>query len=83
MLGFALARMEFKGKNIVFAIIISTLILPFEVLAIPLLYLMVKAPWVSFEGNRCNPLTLATSWHPAKNPASNQHHIYRDSRLYL
>lgn len=50
MLGFALARMEFRGKNIVFAVIISTLILPFEVLAIPLLYLMVKAPWVSFEG---------------------------------
>ena len=50
MLGFALARMEFRGKNIVFAVIISTLILPFEVLAIPLLYLMVKAPWVSFDG---------------------------------
>ena len=50
MLGFALARMEFRGKNIVFAVIISTLILPFEVLAIPLLYLMVKAPWISFEG---------------------------------
>jgi multiple sugar transport system permease protein len=50
MLGFALARMEFRGKNIVFAIIISTLILPFEVLAIPLLYMMIKAPWISFEG---------------------------------
>jgi multiple sugar transport system permease protein len=50
MLGFALARMEFRGKNLVFAVIISTLILPFEVLAIPLLYLMVKAPWVSFDG---------------------------------
>lgn len=50
MLGFTLARMEFKGKNILFAIIISTLILPFEVLAIPLLYLMVKAPWISFDG---------------------------------
>jgi len=49
MLGFALARMEFRGKNIVFAVIISTLILPFEVLAIPLLYMMIKAPWISFE----------------------------------
>lgn len=50
MLGFVLARMEFRGKNIVFAVIVSTLILPFEVLAIPLLYLMVKAPWISFDG---------------------------------
>ena len=50
MLGFVLARMEFRGKNIVFVIIISTLILPFGVLAIPLLYLMVKEPWVSFQG---------------------------------
>lgn len=50
MLGFTLARMEFKGKNIVFAVIISTLILPFEVISIPLLYLMVKAPWISFDG---------------------------------
>lgn len=50
MLGFVLARMQFRGRNIVFALIISTLILPFEVIAIPLLYLIVKAPWISFEG---------------------------------
>jgi multiple sugar transport system permease protein len=47
MLGFALARMEFRGKNIVFAIIISTLILPFEVLAIPLHGLALKAVSIS------------------------------------
>jgi multiple sugar transport system permease protein len=50
MMGFALARMSFKGKNTVFAIIISTLILPFEVMAIPLLYLMVNLPVISFSG---------------------------------
>jgi multiple sugar transport system permease protein len=50
MMGFALARMSFKGKNITFAVIISTLILPFEVMAIPLLYLMVNLPVLSFEG---------------------------------
>jgi len=50
MMGFALARMRFKGKNYVFALIISTLILPFEVMAIPLLYLMVNLPVLSFSG---------------------------------
>jgi len=50
MMGFALARMRFKGKNFVFALIISTLILPFEVMAIPLLYLMVNLPVLNFTG---------------------------------
>jgi multiple sugar transport system permease protein len=50
MMGFALARMSFKGKNFIFAVIISTLILPFEVMAIPLLYLMVNLPVLSFSG---------------------------------
>jgi multiple sugar transport system permease protein len=50
MMGFALARMSFKGKNFIFAVVISTLILPFEVMAIPLLYLMVNLPVLSFSG---------------------------------
>ena len=50
MMGFALARIRFKGKNFVFALIISTLILPFEVMAIPLLYLMVNLPVLNFTG---------------------------------
>jgi multiple sugar transport system permease protein len=50
IMGFALARMSFKGKNFIFAVIISTLILPFEVMAIPLLYLMVNLPVLSFSG---------------------------------
>ncbi len=51
MIGFSLARMQFKGKNIIFAVIISTLILPFEVIAIPLLYLVVNLPNISFNGS--------------------------------
>ena len=47
MIGFVLARMRFPGKNMIFAVIISTLILPFEVMAIPLLYLVVNLPNVS------------------------------------
>ena len=49
MIGFVLARMSFPGKNVIFAAIISTLILPFEVMAIPLLYLVVNLPNVSIN----------------------------------
>ena len=51
MISFSLARMQFKGKNIIFAVIISTLILPFEVMAIPLLYLVVNLPNISVDGS--------------------------------
>ena len=51
MIGFSLARMQFKGKNIIFAVIISTLILPFEVMAIPLLYLVVNLPNITVNGS--------------------------------
>ena len=50
MIGFAIAKMEWRGKNFVLAIILALLILPFDVLAIPMLYLMAKLPWISFSG---------------------------------
>ncbi len=34
--GFALARIDFKGKNIIFILILSTMIVPFQMLMIPL-----------------------------------------------
>ncbi len=49
-IAFAIARMKWKGKNFVMAIILATLILPFEVIAIPLLYICAKIPSISFTG---------------------------------
>lgn len=50
MAGFALARMRFKGQQVVLSVIIATLILPFETIAIPLLMVVSKLPWLSPAG---------------------------------
>lgn len=50
MAGFALARMRFKGQQVVLSVIIATLILPFETIAIPLLMVVSKLPWLGPAG---------------------------------
>lgn len=50
MLGFALARIEWRGRGLVMAVVLAMLILPFDVLAIPTLFLVAKLPWLSFDG---------------------------------
>jgi multiple sugar transport system permease protein len=50
MAGFALACMRWKGKEILLSVIIATLILPFETIAIPLLMVVSKLPWIGLEG---------------------------------
>lgn len=46
MVGYALTHLEFKGKNIVFYVIIFTMTLPFQITLIPQYVLMVKFTWV-------------------------------------
>lgn len=48
MAGFALAVPRWAGKNVVLSVIIATLIVPFETIAIPLLLIVSKLPWISF-----------------------------------
>lgn len=36
--GYALARLKFRGKNFIILLIISTLIIPFQVLVIPIFF---------------------------------------------
>jgi multiple sugar transport system permease protein len=50
MAGFALASMRWKGQQIVLSVIIATLILPFETIAIPLLMVVSKLPWIGADG---------------------------------
>ena len=52
MIAYALARLRFKGKNILLSTIIALIIIPFEAVAVPLLIIVSKLPW--FGG--------ATSW---------------------
>lgn len=58
MLGFALARIEWRGRGLVMATVLAMLILPFDVLAIPTLFLVAKLPWLSFDGG----LHLVQGW---------------------
>jgi multiple sugar transport system permease protein len=47
---FAFVFVEWKGRNLVLTIILATLIVPFETIAIPLLLLASKLPWIGLDG---------------------------------
>jgi len=46
MVGYALSRMQFKGRNLIFYLIIFTMTLPFQITLIPQYILMVEFGWV-------------------------------------
>lgn len=46
MFGYALARLRFKGKKIVVGLIIALIIIPFEMLAVPLLFMGAEVGWL-------------------------------------
>ena len=49
MIGFAISRMRWKGKNIILSLVLATLMVPFETIAVPLVYWVAKLPsleWV-------------------------------------
>ena len=45
MIAYALARLHFKGKQMLLSIIISLIIIPFEAVAVPLLVIVNHLPW--------------------------------------
>lgn len=47
---FSFVYLDWKGRGLILSIILSTLIIPFETIAIPLLLLVSKLPWVGMEG---------------------------------
>lgn len=50
MAGFALSRMRWKGRSVVLALVIATLIVPFETIAVPMVYWVSKLPTLVLEG---------------------------------
>jgi multiple sugar transport system permease protein len=50
MAGFAISRMRWRGSSIVLTVILATLIVPFETIAIPLLFMVSRLPTLAFEG---------------------------------
>jgi multiple sugar transport system permease protein len=59
MIGFALARMHMRGKSIVLGLVLATLIVPFDAIAIPLLYEVTKLPSLEFQSGL--PV-ITTNW---------------------
>lgn len=45
---FALAKLKWRGQGLVLSLVIAILIVPFEVLAIPMLLIVSKLPWIDF-----------------------------------
>lgn len=48
--GFSIAVLEWKGKAIVLSAILATLTVPFETIAVPLLLMSSKLPWIGMNG---------------------------------
>ena len=48
--GFSIAVLQWKGKLIVFSAILATLTVPFETIAVPLLLMASKLPWIGVDG---------------------------------
>ncbi len=58
MAAYSLSRLTWQGQQIVLAVIIATLIIPFETVAMPLLLLVSKLPNISFQ----NGIHLSSGW---------------------
>lgn len=50
MAAFAFAFLQFRGKTVVLSIIIATLIVPFETIAVPMLMVVNSLPWIGGNG---------------------------------
>ncbi len=49
MAGFAISRLEWRGRGLVLSLVIALLILPFETVAVPLLWVAAELPMIGFE----------------------------------
>jgi multiple sugar transport system permease protein len=50
MAAFSFVFLNWKGRGVVLSIILATLIIPFETIAIPLLLMVSKLPWIGLDG---------------------------------
>lgn len=59
MAAFGLQRVRWRGQQFVLAFILALLIVPFEVLAIPLMMIVAKLPWLSLQHGS---IAVTASW---------------------
>jgi multiple sugar transport system permease protein len=49
MAAFGLQRVRWAGQNFILALVLALLVIPFEVLAMPLMMIVAKLPWIGIE----------------------------------
>ena len=59
MAAFGLQRVVWRGQALLLALILALLVIPFEVLAIPLMMIVAKLPWIGVDAGG---LTIVGSW---------------------
>lgn len=47
MIGYALSRLQFRGRDTIFTVLLFTMVLPFQITLIPMYILMVKFGWTN------------------------------------
>ena len=57
---FSFVFMKWRGRDVVLAIIIATLIVPFETIAIPMLIVVNNLPWIGAGGLHASAGSTAT-----------------------
>ena len=57
---FSFVFMKWRGRDVVLAIIIATLIVPFETIAIPMLIVVNNLPWIGDRGLHASAGSTAT-----------------------
>ncbi len=55
MAAFALARLKWRGRGLVLSLILALLIIPFEAIAVPLIFVVLNMPWIGEGG-------ITTGW---------------------
>ncbi len=63
MIGYALSKLDFKGRNLIFYIIIFTMTLPFQITLIPQYIIMVKFGWIDTYWALIVPYLINASKH--------------------
>ena len=59
MMAYALSRLRWRGRKLTLTLIIALIIIPFETIAVPLLFVVVNLVWPEIRDGQ---LTLAHSW---------------------
>ncbi len=47
LIAYALARLRFRGRGLLLAVVVALIIIPFEAVAVPLLLLVNRMPWIN------------------------------------